>query len=238
MLLDAGADINKLGRVDITLETSLTAAISSANQTVIKYLVDSGVNIEKPNGKGLTPLKAALNSCDCKVLLGLMGLTFETVAAKLPADKRIEKAAAKFFLWMQQFKKLHTTMGHDFNHNKALVDFLIYNSGFRYIKDYDELCNLADLVNQHDNHNVTNPPCSTDEYNGALKKAVPASYGDVKPTQAKPTKLSTLCYFTLFSAENKTAPALEVTEQQGNLITHIENRLKRIGLLPPKPSKS
>ena len=84
------------------------------------------------------------------------------------ANQKVIDAAAKFKQWMSMWIESHRKAGDYANNNKALVDFLSKDGGFRLIKTYEEFCSLADEVKTL-GYNTSNPPCDIDGFNVAHK---------------------------------------------------------------------
>jgi hypothetical protein len=120
---------------------------------------------------------------------------FDNQVPKIPPADRLEIAAKKFDAWMKKYEEGIREHGLWDDPNKALVDFLNADSGFKYINNYTDFCKLADLVKEK-GYSTTNPPCYPEKFNDALDqyrkrknkshgtKAVPSlltlSYGVVK----------------------------------------------------------
>ena len=93
---------------------------------------------------------------------------------------QLDKVAKQFDCWMKSFEDSHREHGHLDDNNKALVDFLNNDSGFDYVKTYEELCELAVML-QEKGYKTTNPPCELIDFARAIERAHPRSFGDSKP---------------------------------------------------------
>ncbi|NNM59111.1 MAG: hypothetical protein HKM04_04785 [Legionellales bacterium] len=86
----------------------------------------------------------------------------------------IKKAADEFDAWMKKWT-------HDqLSDNEHLINYLDADMGFQYIKSYEELCQLASLV-QEKGYQTSNPPCTPVEFAQAVHNAFSESFGDKKP---------------------------------------------------------
>jgi len=142
----------------------------------------------------------------------------------IPEGMKLQLAAERFDAWMNRFEELHRELGHLDDHNKALLDFLNYARGFKYVKTYEEFCQLSKLVRDK-KYKTTVPPCLAEIYNLAVREALIHGYEyDEQPTEAIP-KLSTLCFEWL----QGTSTAHSVQEQ--NVIMGIKENLISIGYL-------
>ncbi len=103
---------------------------------------------------------------------------------------QLGKAATQFLLWMNNYKESHRKSGDYDDHNKALVSFLSADHGFKYVKTFDDLCQLAELLETTYEFNTKNPPCSQLDFAMAIERADPESFGDVKPTMPDVTALA------------------------------------------------
>jgi len=113
--------------------------------------------------------------------------SFGDVKPVMPKEIALQLAADKFDRWMKDFADSHREAGHDKDNNKALVSFLSGARGFRYIKSYDDLRQVAVLL-QRMGYNTTNPPCKPIDFAHAIEHAHPKSFGDVKPVVPKSAK--------------------------------------------------
>ena len=100
---------------------------------------------------------------------------------------RISIAAYSFDQWMKNYVESHRKSGDYEDNNKALVSYLLADRGFRYIKSYEELCQLADVLKSK-GYQTTNPPCTKMQYAKEVDTALHDKnydcdvYGDQEPT--------------------------------------------------------
>ena len=95
---------------------------------------------------------------------------------------QLQEAAEQFHKWMPEYSK---KIGYEVNHNEVLVAFLSYSTGFHYVKTFEELCELAVLVQRH-GYKTKNPPCTSTQFGQAIEAAERGhlysfDYGDTKP---------------------------------------------------------
>ena len=98
----------------------------------------------------------------------------------MPEGVSNELAAMKFNAWMKDYVESHKRSGTYSDHNKALLEFLNIAKGFRYIKTYEEFCELSKLL-QEKGYQTKNPPCQPVDFAQEIEQADPKSFGNSRP---------------------------------------------------------
>lgn len=99
----------------------------------------------------------------------------------MPEGNKIEIAADEFDNWMKNSKH------PDFTDNKHLWCYLYEAKGFRYIKTYEEFCELSRLVQRKD-YKTSSPPCTSIDFARAILYADSDSFGNEMPVITEDTK--------------------------------------------------
>lgn len=99
----------------------------------------------------------------------------------MPEGNKIEIAADEFDNWMKSSKH------PDFPDNKHLWCYLYQAEGFRYIKTYEEFCELSRLVQRKD-YKTSSPPCMPIDFARAILYANSYSFGNEMPVITEDTK--------------------------------------------------
>ncbi|TNF69972.1 MAG: hypothetical protein EP298_01225 [Gammaproteobacteria bacterium] len=115
-------------------------------------------------------------------IINSSNIAFGAQRPTMPNITRVELAAAKFHQWMEHIKRYNDDSPYFYDHNKALVDFLKKDRGFKYIRSFEELCQVAKMLNISYQYKTTNPPCDEVNYAREVLSAHPYHYGSkIKP---------------------------------------------------------
>jgi hypothetical protein len=81
-------------------------------------------------------------------------------------DKTVSMLVDQFDYWMKHYD--HEGRGHYEDNNKALVDWLSYDSGANDVKNYEKFCELASEL--HKKGYATNPPPSESDFSKGVSE--------------------------------------------------------------------
>jgi len=85
-------------------------------------------------------------------------------------QRSIAELADQFDYWMRHYTEGHKRDGHYEDNNKALIDWLMADYGYKYINNYSHFCELAIAV--HKKGYATNPPPSESVFDKFMEKCV------------------------------------------------------------------
>ncbi|WP_133138550.1 hypothetical protein [Legionella genomosp. 1] len=84
----------------------------------------------------------------------------------------LQYAAYKFEKWNNSFPNAYRIFKKPPD-NDILVNFLKSDAGFKFVKTYEDICQLADILKER-GYSTTNPPCTEARFTTALNRAIEA----------------------------------------------------------------
>jgi len=152
----------------------------------------------------------------------------------LPNEIKLELAAYHFDEWIKEYEDPYQRVGNQDNHTQALMNYLENAKGFKYIKTYGDLCNVATLL-QTKGYLIRSYPCHPDVFNEAVSNHKALSHHrkkraqilnpeetftseqfDLKPVKTVPS-LMVLCYEQLMKTNSPVGNTLVLTQIKSTL---------------------